>query len=322
MAADIDLFALNLVDSVPFESQLMSLFLTLILDALMGEPDWLWRRLPHPAVLLGRLVSWLDKHLNHGGARRAKGVLALAVLIAVSWTVGGLISALPFHPLPEIIAAAILLAQRSLADHVAAVATGLDESVPKGRAAVAHIVGRDTAAMDEPAIARAAIESGAENFSDGVVAPAFWFAVAGLPGMLVYKAINTADSMIGYRTEKHEAFGWASARLDDLVNLPASRLSAVLISLSAVSAAPFRAALRDARLHRSPNAGWPEAAMAASIDVALAGPRVYHGQPTEDPFVYAEGKHQIGAAEVRAAVRTLWRAWAALLCLSLLLALL
>lgn len=299
----------------------MSLSLALILDALAGEPDWLWRRLPHPAVLLGRLVGFLDARLNRGGWRRAKGVLALAVLIAISTSAGWLISALPLHPLPEIIVAAVLLAQRSLADHVAAVATGLDESVQAGRVAVSHIVGRDTAPMDEPAIARAAIESGAENFSDGIVAPAFWFAMAGLPGMLAYKAVNTADSMIGYKTEKHEAFGWAAARLDDLVNLPASRLSALLIGISAFSISPLRAALRDAGLHRSPNAGWPEAAMAASINVALAGPRFYHGAPTDDPFVYPEGKRIIGATEIRHAVRVLWRAWVALLCAALLIAL-
>ena len=224
----------------------MNLTAALILDALFGEPDWLWRRLPHPAVLLGRLVGALDDRLNRGGRRRAKGVLALIALIAFAATIGWVITILPLSPLAEIIVAAILLAQRSLADHVAAVAAGLDESVEAGRAAVAHIVGRDTAAMDEPAIARAAIESGAENFSDGIVAPAFWFAVGGLPAMLAYKAINTADSMIGYRTERHEAFGWAAARLDDLVNLPASRLSALLISLSALSAAPFSAAMRGA----------------------------------------------------------------------------
>lgn len=298
----------------------MSLSFALILDALLGEPNWLWRRLPHPAVLLGRLVGLLDRRLNSGDGRRMKGVVALAFLIGAALLIGWLILALPFQPLPEIIAAAILLAQRSLTDHVAAVATGLSQSVQAGRTAVAHIVGRDTATMDEPAIARAAIESGAENFSDGIVAPAFWFAVAGLPGMLAYKAINTADSMIGYKTEKHEAFGWAAARLDDLVNLPASRLSAVLISISAFSTAPFWAALRDARLHRSPNAGWPEAAMAASIDVALAGPRIYHGTKTDDPFVYAEGQKDIGATDVRNAVRVLWRAWVVLLSVSLLLA--
>ena len=307
----------NLVHGLSFESPMMFLSVALILDALLGEPEWLWRRLAHPAVLLGRLVGFLDQRLNGGAWRRAKGIFALFILIAVAAAAGFAITALPWSPLPEILAAAILLAQRSLADHVANVATGLDESVGCGRAAVAHIVGRDTAKMDEPAIARAAIESGAENFSDGVVAPAFWFAVAGLPGMLIYKAINTADSMIGYRAEKYEEFGWAAAKLDDLVNLPASRLSAVLISLSAFSFAPLKAAIRDAGLHRSPNAGWPEAAMAARIDVALAGPRVYHGRPTDDPFVYAEGRTNISAADVRAAVSTLWRAWGVLLVIAL-----
>ena len=295
----------------------MILPIALTLDALLGEPDWLWRRLPHPAVLLGRLVGFLDQRLNKGGHRRAKGVLALVVLITIALTIGWAISALPLHPLPEIIAAAILLAHRSLTDHVGAVAKGLDQGIEAGRAAVAHIVGRDTADMDTPAVARAAIESGAENFSDGIIAPAMWFLIGGLPGMLAYKAINTADSMIGYRTEKYEAFGWAAARLDDLVNLPASRLSAILISLSMFSAAPFRMAMRDARLHRSPNAGWPEASMASSINVALAGPRTYHGKPTDDPFVHAEGRKNIGAAEIREAVRVLWRAWAAMLVLSL-----
>lgn len=300
-----------------FESRRMSLTAALILDAIFGEPDWLWRRLPHPAVLLGRLVGALDRRLNRGGWRRAKGALALAALVAAALAIGWSIAILPLSPLPEIVAAAILLAQRSLADHVSAVADGLDMGVAEGRAAVAHIVGRDTAAMDEPAVARAAIESAAENFSDGVVAPALWFAIGGLPAMLAYKAVNTADSMIGYRTEKYAEFGWAAARLDDLANLPASRLSALLISVSAFSAAPFRAALRDARLHRSPNAGWPEAAMADSIGIALAGPRVYHGTPTDDPFINPAGRKDIGAAEIRDAVRSLWRGWGALLALGL-----
>ena len=300
----------------------MSLTFALFLDALLGEPDWLWRRLPHPAVLLGRLVGALERRLNQGVRRRLKGALALTILVAIALAIGWAVIALPFSPLAEIIAAAILLAQRSLADHVSAVATGLDISTESGRAAVAHIVGRDTAAMDEPAIARAAIESGAENFSDGIVAPAFWFAVAGLPGMLAYKAINTADSMIGYRTKQFAEFGWAAARVDDLVNLPASRLSALLISLSTVSFTPLKTALRDAHLHRSPNAGWPEAAMAASIDVALAGPRVYHGAPTDDPFVNVDGQKIIGAAHVRDAVRVLWRAWAVLVAITLVVAVL
>jgi adenosylcobinamide-phosphate synthase len=182
------------------------------------------------------------------------------------------------------------------------------------------IVGRDTAAMDEPAVARAAIESAAENFSDGVVAPAFWFAVAGLPGLIAYKAVNTADSMIGHRTPRHEQFGWASARLDDVLNLVPARLSALLLWLCGPRG-PWRPIIADARLHRSPNAGWPEAAMARVLDVALSGPRSYHGEMRDYPWVHPRGRKDIGAPEIEASVRILWRAWAILLALALLWAL-
>ncbi|MGF1446275.1 MAG: adenosylcobinamide-phosphate synthase CbiB [Pikeienuella sp.] len=290
------------------------LVLALALDAALGEPDALWRRVPHPVVLMGRLVAGLDAALNHGSARRAKGGLALALLLLAvglpAWALG--------HPalggVAETIGAAILLAQRSLVSHVRAVAEALAVGLAEGRRAVAMIVGRDPDRLDEAGVARAAIESAAENFSDGVVAPAFWFAVAGLPGIALYKAINTADSMIGHRTERHGAFGWAAARLDDLVNLAPARLSAALLALTGGRPlAAARAAWRDARLHRSPNAGWPEAAMAASLKVALAGPRVYAGALTDDPWVYAEGCRNPGPAEIRAACVRLWRAWALLL---------
>ena len=294
----------------------MTLPFALLLDAILGEPDWLWRRLPHPAVLLGKLVGALDERLNTGTMRRARGVLAVVIFIMTAGAIGLVIAALPFGPVFEIIAAAILLAQRSLADHVTAVADGLDAGLADGRSAVAHIVGRDTAALDESGVARAAIESAAENFSDGIVAPAFWFLIAGLPGMLIYKAINTADSMIGYRTDRHREFGWAAAHLDDLVNLPASRLSAVLLAIGPGMARALTVTWRDAALHRSPNAGWPEAAMAAQLGIALAGPRVYQGAATDDPFVHAEGRKDINASDVRAAVRRLWTGWGCLLALT------
>lgn len=294
----------------------MTLPFALLLDAILGEPDWLWRRLPHPVVLLGKLVGALDERLNTGTMRRARGVLAVVIFIMTAGAIGLVIAALPFGLVFEIIAAAILLAQRSLADHVTAVADGLDAGLADGRSAVAHIVGRDTAALDESGVARAAIESAAENFSDGIVAPAFWFLIAGLPGMLIYKAINTADSMIGYRTDRHREFGWAAAHLDDLVNLPASRLSAVLLAIGPGMARALTVTWRDAALHRSPNAGWPEAAMAAQLGIALAGPRVYHGAATDDPFVHAEGRKDINASDVRAAVRRLWTGWGCLLALT------
>jgi adenosylcobinamide-phosphate synthase len=201
-----------------------------------------------------------------------------------------------------------LIAQRSLHQHVSDVATALENGgIDAGRVAVGKIVGRDTAALDTAGIARAAIESLAENFSDGVVAPVFWLAIAGLPGAALYKAINTADSMIGHRTLRHEAFGWAAARLDDLVNLPASRLSALLLVGAAAlrrDAAPavaWRAVRRDASRHRSPNAGYPEAAMAGALGLALAGPRVYGGVTVDDATM-GDGRRDVTAADIRRAL--------------------
>jgi adenosylcobinamide-phosphate synthase len=293
----------------------VTLVLALLLDALLGEPRAIWDRWPHPAVLMGRAVDWADRTFND--RTRLKGVLALALLLAGAIALGQLLAALPGQ-IVEVLVSAILLAQRSLADHVSAVARALRLSLPEGRHAVSMIVGRDTAAMDEPAVARAAIESAAENFSDGVVAPAFWFAVAGLPGLLAYKLTNTADSMIGHRTPRHEAFGWASARLDDLLNLIPARLSALLIWLTRPRSSAWGPLIADARIHRSPNAGWPEAAMSRVLDVALSGPRSYHGELRDFPWVHAQGRKAIGPREVEGSVRILWGAWVILLALAVL----
>jgi adenosylcobinamide-phosphate synthase len=295
----------------------------LLLDAAFGEPRLLWSRLPHPAVLMGRLIGAADARLNRPPRARARGIVLVAGLVLGGAALGTALAALPvIGPALELALAAILLAQRSLADHVRAVAIAAQAGLPEGRTAVAQIVGRDTAGMDRPAIARAAIESGAENLSDGVIAPAFWFLIAGLPGILVYKAINTADSMIGYRTPRHAAFGWAAARLDDLLNLVPARLTAALILLAAGRPGAWPAVARDARLHRSPNAGWPEAAMAVALDVALSGPRSYHGEPRDFPWVWPEGSRDPGPADILRATAMLWRAWAVALALVLALALL
>ena len=290
----------------------MSLVIAMILDALLGEPRLLWDRIPHPAVLMGRAVGWLDHRLNRGSARRARGVLALILLAGGAGAAGFALAALPGQ-VAEVLAGAVLLAQRSLADHVRAVGAALRRSLPAGRQSVAMIVGRDTAAMDSPAVSRAAIESAAENLSDGVVAPALWMLAGGLPGLLVYKAVNTADSMIGHRTPRHEAFGWAAARCDDLLNLVPARVTAGLIWLTRLRPGVWGAIIRDARLHRSPNAGWPEAAMAQVLDIALSGPRSYHGQMRDFPFVHPAGRRSAGPADIDAAVAVLWRAWALLL---------
>ena len=291
----------------------------MLLDAALGEPRWLWSRLPHPAVLMGRLIGAMDRRFNQGPARRAKGIATIAALVAGAGALG--LALAQIGPLAEVILAAILLAQRSLVDHVRAVADGLRLGTGEGRAMVARIVSRDTAAMEPPDIARAAIESAAENLSDGVIAPAFWFLVAGLPGILVYKAVNTADSMIGYRTPRHEAFGWAAARLDDVLNLAPARLTALLIWAVGGARGDRAAIVADARRHKSPNAGWPEAAMARALGVALAGPRFYDGTRRDYPFVNAPARRDVGTDDIDRAVAILWRTWGAALALVLLIAL-
>lgn len=284
-----------------------------LLDAIWGEPKSLWERLPHPAVLMGRLVGFLDERLNTGTNKRLKGVVAVAALLVIGLLIGLFLQLL--GALVGVVVAAILLAHKSLIEHVNAVADGLRRGPEHGRQAVALIVSRDTKDMTTPQIARSAIESAAENFSDGVVAPAFWFLIAGLPGLLIYKLVNTADSMIGYRNERYSEFGWAAARLDDLLNLAPARLSAVLIALVSGQWRRGNEVATDAALHRSPNAGWPEAAMARALNVALAGPRSYDGETQAFAWVNAEGSKSANAHAIERACGVLWKAWAVLLVL-------
>ncbi|WP_050928657.1 adenosylcobinamide-phosphate synthase CbiB [Aestuariivita boseongensis] len=291
----------------------------LLLDAAVGEPRWLWSRLPHPAVLMGRAVRWCDERYNQGYDPRPGGIKTVLILLAGAIVLGWFLSLI--GPLVECVVAAILLAQRSLVQHVQAVADALRLSVEDGRMMVTRIVSRETSQMETPDIARAAIESAAENLSDGVVAPAFWFLIGGLPGILAYKVINTADSMIGYRTAKYEEFGWAAARLDDVLNWIPARLTALLIAVTSRLFTSWGAIRDDARLHRSPNAGWPEAAMARVLGVALAGPRVYDGERRELPFVFEDGAHDIGPDAIDRAVKALWRAWGAMLAATVVIAL-
>jgi adenosylcobinamide-phosphate synthase len=240
-------------------------------------------------------------------------------VVAVAYGVEHSLLRFPLGIVGVALAASALLAQRSLHDHVEGVATALErDGLVVGREAVSRIVGRDPQALDEAGVARAAIESLAENFSDGVVAPALWIAVGGIAGGAIYKAINTADSMIGHRTRRHQAFGWAAARLDDLVNLPASRLSALLLVAAAAATSgasasqAWRAVIRDASHHRSPNAGYPEAAMAGALDLALAGPRAYAGVWVGDA-VMGRGRRAATAADIRAALMLFRRADAMLI---------
>ena len=294
----------------------MSIALAMVLDALFGEPKWLWDRAPHPVVLIGRVISALEVRANQGAARKLKGMGVVAILMVGAFLLGGLLTSLP-GALTEVLIGAILLAHRSLVAHVTAVADGLQNTLQDGRDAVAMIVSRDTATMDASAVARSTIESAAENLSDGVIAPLFWFWICGLPGLLIYKAINTADSMIGYRTERYRDFGWAAARLDDLLNWVPARLTAGLIWLTDRQTA--RAQIQqDAALHRSPNAGWPEAAIAYKHAIALAGPRSYDGQMQDFDYVNADGMRDPGAKQISEVTGTLWQVWGIMFALMLL----
>ncbi len=291
----------------------------LVVEGAFGYPDGLYRIVRHPVVWIGAGIGWLDRELNRPAlsapARRGLGVVAVGLLVlATAGPACALQSAFfaaltrPAAVLVLAVLASTLLAQRSLFSHVRQVADGLlRDGLEGGRAAVSRIVGRNPESLDEAGVVRAAIESLAENFSDGVVAPALWCGIGGLPGIVFYKAVNTADSMIGHRTKRHEAFGWAAARLDDAINLPASRLAAVWIVLAATlqrdatPLAAIRAVWRDAGQHRSPNAGWPEAAMAGALGLRLAGPRVYGATRVEDGWM-GDGRADATLADLHRAL--------------------
>lgn len=293
-----------------------SLLLSLALDAVFGDPEALNRRQLHPVQLIGRVIAWADARFNREndtpGRRRNSGAWTTIGLLAGALILGHLVQALllalPLGWLWLAIVMSTLIAQKSLYDHVAAVASGLETGgLGGGRLAVSRIVGRDPEALDQSGVSRAAIESLAENFSDGVVAPVFWAALFGLPGLLAYKVINTADSMIGHRTPRHEQFGWAAARADDWMNHVPARISAALIWLAALlpgfdRRSAVRAVREDAPLHRSPNAGWPEAAMAGALGLALAGPRHYEGGEVVDAWMNRDGNRQAGRANIRNAL--------------------
>jgi adenosylcobinamide-phosphate synthase len=296
----------------------MSLGLALIAGAVeagVGYPDTLYRAIGHPVTWIGRLIAWADNRWNSEEDTDVQQRVLTATLVIGGLLIGLLISRLFYVLLPPVVAlvpiailATSLVAQKSLHEHVEAVADALDLGLEKGRDAVAMIVGRDTKELDQSAVCRAAIESLAESFCDGIVAPLFWLALLGLPGGIAYKAINTADSMIGHKTERYLYFGWAAARTDDVMNWPAARLAALWIALGALfvkGASPWQAlviTLRDARKHDSPNAGWTEAAMAGALGVRLMGPRTYGGELVHGEWM-GKGRIAASAADIRTALK-------------------
>lgn len=295
------------------------LFLALLVDRYVGDPDWLWRKVSHPVVLFGKAIEIAEKLLNANGKsafeKRRDGFVAIVVLMALSAVAGFAVHWLLarfglFGLVAEAVIASVFLAQKSLIDHVSAVADGLRKGgLEGGRKAVSMIVGRDPNTLDEAGVSRAAIESLAENSSDGVIAPAFWLLVAGLPGLFAYKMLNTADSMIGHMNERYRDFGRASARLDDAANWIPARLTGLMLVVAGALRLGLRGAghafgtmLRDARLHRSPNAGWPESAMAGLTGLALAGPRIYHGDIANEPMLNAAGRRDAGPEDIDKAI--------------------
>jgi adenosylcobinamide-phosphate synthase len=291
------------------------LLAALVADWFLGEPAMLWGRIGHPVTWIGAAISAADRAFNHAGEhpaqRRRKGLYTAVGLIAGGALAGAVLSFLfsllgPLGFIAEAFVVFVFLAQKSLMDHVRDVEIALRlQGLEGGRRMVSRIVGRNPETLDRPGVSRAAIESLAENFSDGVVAPAFWYAVFGLPGILAYKAINTADSMIGHRSEKYLDFGRASAIADDWANFLPARLSAFVVALAAwagmgagAARAAVSCALRDSGLHRSPNAGWPESAFAGALGLALVGPRIYGAERVQQAYVNAAGREDADAADI------------------------
>ena len=283
----------------------------LVIEYFIGYPQSLQRAIGHPVEWIGKLIAYLDEGLNDPDSepndQRNHGIFAVAALCLAVGVPAFLIEILllSFHYgwIINTLLATAFIAQKSLRDHVTAVARTLPQSIVSARKEVAKIVGRDPSTLDESGVAKAALESLAENTADGITAPIFWFAIAGLPGIVVYKAINTADSMIGHKSEKYLHFGWAAAKLDDLVNLPASRLTGLLFAGAAWlksktrAQAALNAMWRDAGKHQSPNAGWPESAMAGALDLKFGGPRNYDGETVQLAYM-GDGRRQMTATDI------------------------
>ena len=303
----------------PVEAVLLAALVALLVDALLGEPARLYARIPHPVVVIGNRIAALEQRWWRAAdgprARRAAGRRLVAAIVAGTLLVGVVLTPLlwlgAWGAVLAGVLASSLVAQKSLVEHVGAVARGLDRDLDAGRRAVAMIVGRDPQALDAAGVARAAVESAAENFADGVTAPLFWWLVLGPPGLLAYKAINTLDSMVGYRSERYRDFGRPAAKLDDRANWLPARLTGVLMAVVGGRPGALRTLPHEARKHRSPNAGWPEAAVALVLGFSLAGPRIYPAGVVADEWIGA-GRRELGPGDIRRTLALVWRVWAVL----------
>ena len=294
------------------------LFFAIVLDWILGDPKQIYRHVMHPVQFMGAVLGWFESKFNRPGLRfgqaKRRGLVVLFIYLFI-WVVFAVALSFVLSLLGiwgwllEMLIVAVFLSARSLYEHVWNVCNALKfKTVAEARDEIRHIVGREPGALDEYGVARAAIESGAENLSDGFIAPMLFYLVGGLPGLFLYKAVNTADSMIGHRTHRFIAFGWAAARFDDLLNWVPARFTGVLISvLAAVLSGrgwdSWQAMVRDAGKHSSPNAGWPEAAMAGALGIAVAGPRVYQDMMKQDPWINAKGRLDAGAEDIWQALR-------------------
>lgn len=295
-----------------FIRHLQIMLIAALIDTIWGEPSFIYNKIPHPIIWIGNLIGFLDKKLNHSKhtayQQKRNGFIALGISLIIPYLIGTVLQKIFFKFLPKPIAyllsgliSSIFIARRSLYEHVHDVEKTLTiKDIEAARYAVSQIVGRKTDQLDQSGIARAAIESLAENFSDGVTAPIFWGCIGGIPGIIVYKAINTADSMIGHKTKKYQFFGYAAAKADDYVNYPAARLSALLIILASSTKpiADFKTVIQEAKKHNSPNAGWPEAAMATCLSIYLAGPRQYHEIVIHTPWI-GKGKMALNSKDIK-----------------------
>jgi adenosylcobinamide-phosphate synthase len=307
--------------------------LVLAIEGFVGYPPVLYKLIGHPVEWAGKLISFLDEGLNDPvqskDENRMNGIFAvIGLCLAVgfpAWLISKILANIPYGWIVNVLLATAFVAQKSLRDHVSEVHRALSTSLPAARQAVGKIVGRDPDTLDESGIAKAALESLAENTADGITAPLFWYALLGLPGLVIYKAINTADSMIAHKSEKYLRFGWAAAKLDDLVNLPASRLTGLLFAAAAwftskkSAQSSLRSMWRDAGKHQSPNAGWPEAAMAGALDLRFGGPRNYDGELVDLPYM-GDGRDTLTADDIGKGVELYDRAMIVLLITTVLLA--